>query len=218
MPIFIKFDGINGTVGAHAGGVNVCMGDGSVRFVKYSINRASGPKFTLTRHYDSDSVLVRDLDSAAPISAIEVSRIALPNSPLAFDSVDSRDRGLFAKTQMLFNAARAFGLSGGIVVSIPRVAMEAARRGQCTNNLKQIGLAMHSRVPTGTVIFHDNGNPNCAAIELENVLITGYQVNSAGGSTHQSRVSGKITGIPVDPSSGSADQYSLNFSKITYGY
>ena len=44
---FIGFDGDSQTAGAHTGGINVCLGDGSVRFLNDSITVDYNPYVTV---------------------------------------------------------------------------------------------------------------------------------------------------------------------------
>lgn len=208
MPFYLKFDGVDGTVSSrHTGGMNVCMADGSVRFLKYSTGGGlakvgagsialantntysgiSGHKFTLERHFDYGggvNVAAGDLTSDAPV-AVEVSRIVLPNPLVGFNPVDSHDVDAVGKTRMMFNAAGGFGLRSGLVVSVARAALsEAARRAKNTNNLKQLGLGMHGRIPVVQLLACDAGNSNVLAVEMKNVLVTSYQISGHGGDTH----------------------------------
>ena len=177
MPIYIRYDDIKGDVDHNrAGGINVLIADGSVRTISRSASGAA----------------VGNINSAAPVSAVEVSKIFAPNAAFGVKSVDSREANVIAKTKMLLDTAR--GLTNGLVVSIPR----AARPMQSANNLKQLGLGSHGRIPALGFYVFDIGNPQGVSIEFENVLVSSYQ-SGAHSSANQ----------PMD-------SFSLNFTKIEY--
>lgn len=210
MPVFIKFDGVEGSVtgeGSSAGAM-VLMGDGSVKTVKGSINSSpgggprvnvysgrsismsAGHKFGLAQHFDSSG--------SAP-TAIEISRIVLPNSPFGFDRIDSRDGDAGGKAVQLFGAAA--NSASGLIISITKTAMRAAaNKMRCSNNLKQLVLASHAAIPMVEILVGDLGNSKPVAIELQDVIVSSYLVSAADGS-----------GIPME-------NYSLNFAQIKYKY
>lgn len=190
----MQIDGIKGKVDAPAGGMNVCMGDGSVRFIRYSVSDARVATVNGNETRGRGGVLTTsgNFSSAVP-NAIEIARISLPDSPSGFDSVDSHQADAAIKVRMLFDATRGAGAANGVVVSVSKAA-----KMRSSNNLKQIGLGMHWRIPALKLLVMDGGNSNVAAIELENVLVSSWQTSAVNGSD-----------VP-------AESLSLNFTKIKY--
>lgn len=176
MPVYMEIEGVRGDVPSNrSGGMNVLMADGSVKFLKHSINRTGGV-YTVTfggglgagvrvptagsGYGGATQVTAGVLD----IRAVEVLKLAAPNLPLGFDSVQSREAGAAIRARALFNAARGFGLTGGIVVSISRVSGFGL--------LKQIPILSHHRIPAVTFLVHDHGNPNGVMMTLRNATIS----------------------------------------------
>jgi len=109
----------------------------------------------------------------------QVSRIIVPNSLLTFSSVNADDPNLMSKTRALFDAVA--GLRGSIIITLPRGSLDAS-----------------GRVPKIELFVSDGSDPGVLAVELQNCLISSYQVSGAGGGS-----------LPME-------SLSLNFTKIEF--
>jgi prepilin-type processing-associated H-X9-DG protein len=122
----------------HSSGINVLMGDGSVRTIKY---------------------------------------ISLPNSPLEYSSVEANDPNAESKARALFDAA--YRLRRSLFITL-------------ASGTKVVS----GRYPAVDVFINDGGDTSALEIELENCLVSSFQVSGGGGAALES--------------------LSINFTKIEY--
>src|SRR4051812_32685900 len=121
MPIYIQYEGIKGKVTNNGNG-------GVWKTTNFLAGGAAS-------RIGGVSVAVGDLDSAAPINAIEVSSIVLPKSDAYAVIIDRHDAHAVIKARMMFETQRS---GGTFTLTFNGQVAGAANNIRRLNNLRQI--------------------------------------------------------------------------------
>ena len=173
---FLTSDGTSkGSGSRHPVGVNAAFSDGSVRTL-----RGGGPRvIVFDGSTGAGSGALRNLSGQNTWQdAVQVSRLSLAGGVGGFEGSDP---AAVVKAKAMIGAAARSGFGGGVFVAAGDLngvasvetqgrlvvgseagiwrggSSEAARRAKCTNNLKQIGLAIHSAQAVDILVTDPSG-------------------------------------------------------------